>query len=116
MVSTVDPLVPLDVINAGSLCGVIIENTRDQISSLGRDLCVVWEAVLVTSDSLIGCLNVVSFKWRFSDDQGVNNNSQRPDVHFVRMALLALKNFWRDIVGSTANCPLTLSVKLKLSS
>lgn len=115
LVSTVDPLVPLDIINARSLSRVIIENTRDQISSLGGDLCVVWEAVLVTSDSLIGCLNVVSFKWRLSNDQGVNNNSQRPDVHLVGMALFALKNFWRDIIGSTANCPFTLSVELKLS-
>lgn len=31
------------------------------------------------------------------------------------MALFALKNFWRDIIGSTANCPFTLSIELKLS-
>jgi hypothetical protein len=75
LVSTVDPFVSLDVIDAGSFGRVIIENTGDQISSLGRDLGIIRETVLVASNSLIGCLNVVSFKWGLSDNESVNDDS-----------------------------------------
>jgi hypothetical protein len=103
---------PLDVINSRSFGRVIIQNAGDQVSSLRGDLGIVWEAVLVTSDSLVGCLDVVSFKWGFTDNESVNYHSQRPDVHFIRMALFALKNFGRNIIRSTADSPFALSVKL----
>jgi hypothetical protein len=104
----------LNIINARSLSRVIIQNTGDQVSSLVRDRCVIGEAVLVASNSLIGCLDIVSFKWRLADNKSVNNDSQGPDINLVRMSLFALKNFWRNIVGSTADGSFALSIELKL--
>lgn len=112
----VDPLMHHNVIDCRSLCGIVVQDLSDEVTGWVRDSNVLWEAVSVHSDSLVGRLDILSFERRLSDNQSVNNDANRPDVDLIRVTLLALKNLRSNIVGSTANGTLALSVELKLRS
>ena len=109
----VDPLVAHDVVNGRSLRRVIVQNLRDQVASAVSDCHVLREVVGVHSDPLVRRLNIRRLKRRLSDDQCVNNDTNRPDINLVRVTLLALQHLGCDIVRSTANGSLALTVKLE---
>lgn len=75
---------------------------------------VLREVVCIHSDSLVCSFDVGGFEWRLADDERVHDNAQRPDVDLVGVTLLALKHLRRYIVGSTANCALSLAIELQL--
>lgn len=64
-------------------------------------MLVLRDHVLTCLDLGVGVLLAVGLKGRFSDQQSVNNDSKRPNVHFVRMATLS-QNFRCDVVGRAA--------------
>ena len=51
---------------------------------------------------LVGLFDCIVFKWRFSEQKGVHDDSYRPDVDFVAVSLL-FKDFGCYIVGSATN-------------
>ena len=110
----VDPLVHHDVVDCWSLGRVIIQDLRDDVTSGVRDTHTVWEIVGVHTDSLVGSLHIRCLEGRLTNNKRVNDDSDRPDVDLVGVTLLALEHLGSDVVGSTANGTLPLSIELKL--
>lgn len=78
------------------------QNSFDQFSRLFWNSDMIWETVTASLDFFICGFNFRGFKWRFSYQLCVNNNSNWPDINFIRMTF-SLKNFRSNIVRSTAN-------------
>ena len=72
-----------DLIDGRPLRRVVLKDVLDQVLCRLRDGYCLWEAILTHSDFLIGSLNIVCFEWRLSNDQGVNNDTKRPNVYLV---------------------------------
>ena len=109
----VDPLVRQDLVNRGSLGGIIIQNASNEVTRGVSNGDIFREIVSVHTNALIGGLDIGCFEGRLSNDQGVNDNTERPDIDFIRVTLLALEDFGSNIVGGSANSSLALSVKLQ---
>lgn len=75
---------------------------------------MIRERVIVHADLLVSGLDIGGLKWRFANDERVNDDTHRPSVHFVAMAGLAFEDFRRDIVGRAANGLLLLALELEL--
>ena len=112
----VDPIVNHDVIDGGTLGGVVVEDLRDQVTGAIRDRYVVREVVRIHTDSLVSRLNVRRLKGRLTNDKRVNDDADGPDIDLVRVTLLALEHFGGNIVGSTTDGSLALTIELKLGS
>ena len=111
--SIVNPAMRHDLVDGRSFGWVIVKNSFDKI--LGR-LCDVhgfWESIVVHSDSFVGCLNVIGLKRWLTNDQGVDDDSKRPNIYLIRMSLLSFKHLRSNIIRCTANSPFPLSIKLK---
>ena len=111
----VDPIVFHYIVNCGTLGWVIVKDLRDEVAGTVCDGDVLREVIRVHSDSLVGRLDVRGLEGGLANNQSVDNDSDRPDVDFVRVTLLALKHFWCNIVGCTTDGTLALTVELKLS-
>ena len=71
----VDELMSKNLINAGSLGWVIVQNLSNKISSGVRDRHILWEGIGIHSDSLISGLHITCFEGRLANYQGVDNNA-----------------------------------------
>ena len=69
--------------------------------------------VLVLLDPLVRLLQGLGLERRLTDEQGVHDAADRPNVDFVAVAFLA-ENFRRDVVGRAAKCSLSLAVVVDL--
>ena len=112
--TVIDPRMRHDLVNRWSSGRVIIQNFGNKVPCRFTDSDLLWERVAVHSDSLVGGLDVIGFKWRLSDDESVNDDAERPYIDFIRVSLLTFENLWSDVVGCTTNRPLSLSIKLEL--
>ena len=109
----VDPLMHHDVVNSRTLGRVSVKNFGNEVAGIVTDRHIFREAVGVHSNALICSLNIACLKGRLADDQSVNNDTDRPDIDLIGVTLLALKHLRSDIVRSTANGALALSVELE---
>ena len=75
---------------------------------------MVWERVLVFLNSIVCGFYISCFKRRLSNYQSVNYHSEGPDVDLVRVTLFTFKHFWCDVVRSTTDGSLALSIELEL--
>lgn len=112
----VDPLVNHDVINGRSLGWVVVKYLSDQITSTVCNGDVIGEVIRIHSNPLVSCLDVRCLKRGLADNKRVDYHTNGPDVDLVRMTLLAFEDLRCDIVGSTANRALPLTVELELGS
>jgi len=103
-----------DLVDGRPLRWIIFQDASDQALGCLGDRNCFWEAVLSESDFFVSSLHIVSFKWWLSDDEGVNNNTERPNIYLIRVTLFALEHLWGNIVGRTTNRSLSLTVELKL--
>lgn len=71
------------------------------------------ETLGVHADALIGRLDVVCLKRRFAHQQGLDDDAEGPHVDFLGVAVLALENLWRDLVGGPADGALAFAVELQ---
>ena len=74
---------------------------------------MVRERIAILSDAPVRGFHIGGLEGRLAYDQRVNYHSQRPDVDLVGVAGLAFEDFRRNIVRSTANCSLFLSVEVE---
>jgi hypothetical protein len=102
------------LVNGWSPRWIIVQDPLNKVSCLISDGNSLWELIVVHPNLLVSCLNIIGLKWRFTNDQSVNDDSQRPNVYFIRVTLLSLKYLGSNIVGSTADSPLSLTIELKL--
>lgn len=86
-----------------------LKKLSDQVfgveSNAGRNM------IFVGLDSLVGFFQSLSFKWRFADQEGEQNATNGPDVHFITVAFLG-QDLWRDVIWGSAQRPLAFSVKV----
>lgn len=73
---------------------------------------MLWEREAASLDFFIGGLDFGSFKGRFTDELGVNDDTDRPDVDLVRVPL-PFQNLRSDVVGSSADSFLFLFIVLQ---
>lgn len=85
----VDELVVEDVVDAGALGGVVVEDLGDQVAGLFADWHVFREGVGVHADTFVGRLHVRGLEGRLPDDQGVDYHTKRPYVYLVGVTLLS---------------------------
>lgn len=71
---------------------------------------------MIFLDELISFLDMVSFKGRLASEHSVEDDSQRPDIHFIGMSFSSLKNLRRDVVWCPTDSAFSLALELKLSS
>lgn len=74
---------------------------------------MVREGVLVAFDAAVCGLHVSSFERRFTNDQSINDDAQRPDVYLVGVADAALQHLGSDVVGRTADRALLLALEIE---
>ena len=99
-----------NLIYGRSTCRIIIKNFLNKIASVIRNLYSVGKIVIIHSNSTISCLNIISFKWWFSNNKGVNYDTNRPNINLIRMTLFSFKNLWSDIIRCTTNSTFTFTI------
>ena len=92
---------------------VIIQNLRDQVSGTFRDGDIIGKVVSVHSDPLVSGLDIRCLKRRLANDESVDNDTDGPDIDLIRVTLLALEDFGRNIVRGTTDSALALTVELE---
>lgn len=75
---------------------------------------MVREGIAVLADAPVRCFHVGRLERRFSNNERVDYDAQRPNIHLVRVAALAFEDLGGDIVRRTANRTLLLTIKVKL--
>jgi hypothetical protein len=105
-----------NVVDVWTTSRVVLQNSSDEVLGSLRDRYIFREAICIHPDSLISGLDIGCFKGRLTNEQGVDNYAKGPNVDFIRVALFGFKDFWSDIVGSTADGPFPLAVELQFSS
>ena len=75
---------------------------------------MIRERVAILSDSPVRGLDVGRFERRLADDEGVDDDAERPDIDFIRVTAFAFEHFGCDVVRSTANSSLLFTVKVEL--
>ena len=90
------------------------QDPLDEVSSRVRNVDVVRERIAVLADAPVSCLHVGRLERRFSNNERVDYDAQRPNIHLVRVAALALEYLGGDIVRRTANRALLLTIEVKL--
>ena len=103
-----------NLIYSRSTCRIIIKNFLNKITSVIRNLYSVRKIVIIHSNSTISCLNIISFKWWFSNNKGVNYYTDRPNINFIRMSLFSFENLWSNIIWCTTNSTFTFTIVFKL--
>ena len=89
------------------------QNSRNQISCLIGNWNVIWERILVSLDSSVRGFDVRGLERRLAYDQRIQDDTERPDVDFVRVACSPLEHFRRNIVWRTAKCSLLFTIKVE---
>ena len=85
----IDELVIEDLVNTRSLCRVIVQDFSYQISCRVRNGHILRERIGIHTNSLVSGLNITCFKGWLTDDQGIDDDTERPHVYFVGMTLLS---------------------------
>lgn len=69
------------------------ENLGDQVFGLFRYDHVLRKCITIHPYLFVGSLDIWSLEWWFANQQRVYDYPCRPDIHLIRMARLAIKNF-----------------------
>jgi len=103
-----------DLLESWSCRRVSSQDSRNEVSCFIGDWHVLWERILVSLDSAVCGFDIGGLKRRFPYDEGINDDSQGPDINLVRVSCSSLQNFGSDVVGRSANCSILFSVEIKL--
>ena len=80
-------LVLKNFLEAESFGGIHDQNPVDEIFGVEGDLYVGGKYVPIILDVLVGLLNCIVLKGWFAEQQGVHDDSNRPDINLVAMPL-----------------------------
>ena len=72
------------------------------------------EAVVAHSNFPVGAFDIIGFEGRFSYEEGVDDDSQRPKINLIGMSIFVLKDLRSDVIRCTANCSFALTFVLEL--
>ena len=71
------------------------------------------ERILISLNPIVCGFNISSFKRRFANDQGVNDDTEGPNVDFIGVTSATFQHFRSDIIRRTTNSPFLLSIKVQ---
>ena len=108
----VQEVVAQDLVQVWTPLRISRQDPLDEVSSRVRNVDVVRERIAVLADAPVSCFHVGRLERWFSNNERVYYDAQRPDIHFVRVAALALENLGGDIIRRTANRALLLTIKV----
>ncbi len=91
-----------DIIEGGSFGRIKDQDSFDEFACLFGNGDMIRETVGASLDSFVSSLDFGSLKWRFSNQLGVNNYTDGPNINFVGVSF-ALKNFRGNIIGGSTN-------------
>lgn len=74
---------------------------------------MVRERVLVPLDSSVRGFDISGLERRLAYDERVQDDSEGPDVYFVRVAGATLEHLRSNVVWRTANGPLLLAIEIE---
>lgn len=103
-----------DLLHGWPFPWVCLQDAAHQGFALVRYDHVFREALGVGPDFAVGGLDVVCLEGRLTHQERLDDHAERPGVHLVRVPVLALQDFRRDVVGRAADGPLAFSVELQL--
>ena len=83
LASMIDKFVGKNLINGRSFRRIVIQDFCYEVPGCVCDRYVFGERISVHSDSLISSLDIRSFKRWLSNDQGINDDTKRPNVDLV---------------------------------
>lgn len=112
--AVVKELVRHDLVKVGPALRITVEDACDEVACRIAYIDVVGKGVAVLFDSSVRGFHVGRLEGRFANNQCVDNDPERPDIDFVRVAGFAFEDFGGDVVGRAANRSLLLTVKVKL--
>lgn len=75
---------------------------------------MIGERIIVLLNSTVRGFDVGRLERRLSYDQGVNDDAQRPDIDFIRVARLSFEHFRCDVVRRTADSSFLLTIEVEL--
>ena len=67
-------------------------------------------------DLLVGLLDFLRFKGRSAVEHGVKNDTNGPEVDLVAVTICRVEHFGCEVVRSSANCSLALTIVEHLGS
>ena len=104
-----------DFVKSGSFARVPDEDVLDELDGFLRDVNALGDEVVAVLDLLVGGVGVFSLEGRHSEVEGVEDDSDAPDIH-LEMVASAVQHLGSDVVGSTADSPLALPLELQFGS
>jgi hypothetical protein len=95
---------------------ILRQDSGNQIFGSITDLHMFREGVAILFNAVVSGFNIGRLKRRLANYQCVNDDAERPNIDLVRVARLALENLRRNIIRSSADGPLALSIEVDLGS
>lgn len=105
-----------DLFDCRAFGGVKHKDPRDQILGWLGDGNTLRETVLNGLDSLVSLLDLRGLKRWLTNDHGIQDYTERPNIYLEGMSLLLLENLRSDIVRRSTHRPPLLLLELQLSS
>ena len=104
-----------NLVQVGSSLRISRQDSSNQIASSIRNVDMIRERVTILTNTPVRGFDIGGLERRFSYDQGVDNDTQRPNIYFIGMTTFALKYFWCDVIGSAADCSLLFTIEIEFS-
>ena len=79
----IDPFMCQYFINGRSFAGIVVQNFSNDVTRVVSNGDVLWEVVGVHTDPLVGGLHIGRLERWLSNDERVDDDTQRPDVDFI---------------------------------
>lgn len=104
----------VDFLDFQSFCWFQDKYAFDEAFSLFRDLHILRELVLHNANLFVGRLHIKGLKRRSPDQEGVHNDTEGPDIHFIGVAIAGtavVYDLWGYIVWGPTDRSLTLPLE-----
>ena len=79
----IDKLVRHNLVQVWSSLRISRQDSSNQITSRIRNVDVIWERVTILTDTPVRGFDIGRLERRFSYDQGVDDDAQRPNIDLV---------------------------------
>ena len=83
-------LVRQDLVNSQPMLRVFLEQLGDEMLGGGREADMVGERIVAHLDPVVRSLDVTGLKRWPSDETGIGDNPQAPDINLVRVATVGM--------------------------
>ena len=75
---------------------------------------MIRERVTILTDTPVRGFDIGGLERRFSYDQGVYDDAQRPNIYLIGVTTFSFEYFGCDVIGCTADCSLLFTIEIEL--